>query len=64
MYLVQAKEGCQPVADERNRNSKATVLKPEDVEIKEIHVLRGYKILNNKSGYAALDSRDISLFLI
>ena len=62
-YLVQPRAGCTPVAEQGVKKSTATVLKPQDIEIKEIHILRGYNMLSNEAGYVALDARDISLFL-
>lgn len=45
------------------KKEKATVLKPEDVEPKEIHILRGYNMLSNFAGWVALNDEDMGSFL-
>ena len=62
LYLLQSRAGSTPVAVEGPKVT-GTVLKPEDIEIKEIHILRGYHLLSKASRWAALKAKDISLLL-
>ena len=61
--LTRCSDNCTPAAQETVLTQSATVLEPEDVEIKEMHILRGYTMLSNLAGWIALLSADIGLFL-
>ena len=61
--LTRCSDSCTPAAQETVLKQSATVLEPEDVEIKEMHILRGYTMLSNLAGWIALLPADIGLFL-
>ena len=53
LFALQPIRGRQPITCE-GKKSAATVWKPEDVVIREIHVLRGARLTDNSDYYGQL----------
>ena len=59
--MVQGKDDARPISIEGQKQSTATVWQAQDVVIREIHVIRGYNLLNKAHRYAGLEDHDIAM---